>query len=161
MHALSQSEPGSISGAIHTSELDRSEIDLSPKLSECERSNANWDRPKIDLNECEHFLKANWDRSQIDQLRSILVWTAPPWNRYLLDRSLQDVYIQFCLFRCMTISPKVVVKNNEERMWRNITRMNCLFCFVFFSKRRTIVILKDQIQVTWFPAFTTNHVLVN
>ena len=29
------------SGAIHTSELDRSEIDLSPKRSECERSNAN------------------------------------------------------------------------------------------------------------------------
>ena len=28
-------------GAIHTSELDRSEIDLSPKRSECERSNAN------------------------------------------------------------------------------------------------------------------------
>ena len=27
-------------GAIHTSELDRSEIDLSPKRSECERSNA-------------------------------------------------------------------------------------------------------------------------
>ena len=26
--------------AIHTSELDRSEIDLSPKRSECERSNA-------------------------------------------------------------------------------------------------------------------------
>ena len=25
------------SGAIHTSELDRSEIDLSPKRSECER----------------------------------------------------------------------------------------------------------------------------
>ena len=45
-------------GAIHTSELDRSEIDLSPKRSECERSNApNWDRSKIDLNECEHFLK--------------------------------------------------------------------------------------------------------
>ena len=46
-----------VSGAIHTSELDR---------SECERSNANWDWSKIDLNECEHFLKANWDRSQID-----------------------------------------------------------------------------------------------
>ena len=30
-----------ILGAIHTSELDRSEIDLSPKRSECERSNAN------------------------------------------------------------------------------------------------------------------------
>ena len=28
-------------GAIHTSELYRSEIDLSPKRSECERSNAN------------------------------------------------------------------------------------------------------------------------
>ena len=28
-------------GAIHTSELDRSENDLSPKRSECERSNAN------------------------------------------------------------------------------------------------------------------------
>ena len=53
-------------GAIHTSELDRSEIDLIPKRSECERSNVNWDRSKIDLNECEHFLKANWDRSQID-----------------------------------------------------------------------------------------------
>ena len=58
-------------GAIHTSELDRSEIDLSPKREcecerECERSNANWDRSKIDLNECEHFLKANWNRSQID-----------------------------------------------------------------------------------------------
>ena len=47
-------------------DLDRSEIDLSPKRSECERSNANWDRSKIDLNEYEHFLKANWDRSQID-----------------------------------------------------------------------------------------------
>ena len=56
----------SLLGAIHTSELDRSEIDLSPKRSECERSNANWDRSKIDLNKCEHFLKANWDRSQID-----------------------------------------------------------------------------------------------
>ena len=53
-------------GAIHTRELDRSEIDLSPKRSECERSNANWDRSKTDLNECEPFLKANWDRSQID-----------------------------------------------------------------------------------------------
>ena len=53
-------------GAIHTSELDRSQIDLSPKLSECEHSNANWDRSKIDLNECQHFLKANWGRSQID-----------------------------------------------------------------------------------------------
>ena len=66
-------------GAIHTSELDRSEIDLSPKRSKCERSNANWDRSKIDLrNVCEHFLKDNWD---IDlrsiQLRSILVWMAP------------------------------------------------------------------------------------
>ena len=30
-----------INGAIHTSELDRSEIDLSPKRSECERSNSN------------------------------------------------------------------------------------------------------------------------
>ena len=30
-----------VQGAIHTSELDRSEIDLSPKRSECERSNAN------------------------------------------------------------------------------------------------------------------------
>ena len=53
-------------GTIHTSELDRSEIDLNLKRSECERSNANWDRSRIDLNECEHFLKANWDRSQID-----------------------------------------------------------------------------------------------
>ena len=53
-----------VSGAIHTSELDRSEIDLSPKRSECERSNANWDRSKIDLDECEHFLKAIWDRSE-------------------------------------------------------------------------------------------------
>ena len=44
----------------------RTEIDLSPKRSEYERSNANWDGSKIDLNECEHFLKANWDRSQID-----------------------------------------------------------------------------------------------
>ena len=35
-------------GAIHTSELDRSEIDLSPKRSECERSNANWDRSKCE-----------------------------------------------------------------------------------------------------------------
>ena len=32
---------GFVLGAIHTSELDRSEIDLSPKRSECERSNAN------------------------------------------------------------------------------------------------------------------------
>ena len=53
-------------GAIHTSELDRSEIDLSPKRSESERSHANWDRYKIDLSECEHFLKANWDPFQID-----------------------------------------------------------------------------------------------
>ena len=28
-------------GANYTSELDRSQIDLSPKRSECERSNAN------------------------------------------------------------------------------------------------------------------------
>ena len=66
-----------ILGAIHTSELDRSEIDLSPKRSECERSNANWDRSNIDLNECEHFLKANWDRSQIDPTLDRSVWTAP------------------------------------------------------------------------------------
>ena len=75
-----RSRPKRVWGAIHTSELDRSEIDLSPKRSECERSKyANWDRSKIaDLNECEHFLKANLDRSQIViQLRSILVWMAP------------------------------------------------------------------------------------
>ena len=59
-------DPRSIQGAIYTSELDRSEIDLSPKRSKCERSNANWDPSKIDLNECEHFHKANWDRFQID-----------------------------------------------------------------------------------------------
>ena len=37
-------------GAIYTSELDRSEIDLSPKQSECERSNVG---TEIALNECE------------------------------------------------------------------------------------------------------------
>ena len=62
----------SLQGAIHTSELDRSEIDLSPKRSECERSNANLDRSKIDLNECELSQR----RTEIDlrsiQLRSIL-----------------------------------------------------------------------------------------
>ena len=31
---------------------------------------------KIDLNECEHFLKVNWDPRSI-QLRSILVWMVP------------------------------------------------------------------------------------
>ena len=41
-----------------------SEIDLSQTLSECERSSANWDQSEseIDLNECEHFLKAYLDR---------------------------------------------------------------------------------------------------
>ena len=35
----------------------QTEIDLN----ECEHFlKANWDRSKIDLNECEHFLKANW-----------------------------------------------------------------------------------------------------
>ena len=49
----------------------RTEIDLN----ECEHFlKANWDRSKrvntfskqteIDLNECEHFLKVNWDRSK-------------------------------------------------------------------------------------------------
>ena len=63
--------------AIHTSELDRSEIDLSPKRSNCERSNTNCrDQSKIDLNECEHFLNlrsilgaiytSELDRSEID-----------------------------------------------------------------------------------------------
>ena len=51
---------------VLTNYIHRSEIDLSPKRSECERSNANWDRYKIDVNDCEHFLKANWDRSQTD-----------------------------------------------------------------------------------------------
>ena len=37
-------------GAIYTSGLDRSEIDLSPKRSECEHSNAHCDQSKIDLN---------------------------------------------------------------------------------------------------------------
>ena len=78
-------------GAIHNSELDRSEIDLSPKRSECERSNANWDRSKIDLNECEHFLKANWNRSQID----------PTY----IDLSVNGEFIAaFCgHFRCETL----------------------------------------------------------
>ena len=64
-------------GAIHTSESDRSEIDQSPKRSERERSNANWDRSKIDLNKCEHFLKANWDRSQIDPTKIDLSVNGP------------------------------------------------------------------------------------
>ena len=34
-------------GAIHTSELDRSEIDLSPKRSECERSKTEIDPRSI------------------------------------------------------------------------------------------------------------------
>ena len=34
-------------GTIHTSELDRSEIGLSPKRSECERSNAEIDPRSI------------------------------------------------------------------------------------------------------------------
>ena len=42
-------------------DLDRSEIDLSQRRSECEHL-----KPQIDLNECEHFLKANFDRSEID-----------------------------------------------------------------------------------------------
>ena len=46
--------------AILLTELDRSEIDLSLKRSECERSNENCgNRSELDLNECEHFLKAN------------------------------------------------------------------------------------------------------
>ena len=47
--SLTMARVNGVLGAIHTSELDRSEIDLSSKRSECER----------DLNECEHFLKAN------------------------------------------------------------------------------------------------------
>ena len=31
----------------YTSELDQSEIDLSQKRSECERSKANWDRSSV------------------------------------------------------------------------------------------------------------------
>ena len=36
-----QQKSSRVYGAIHTSELDRSEINLSAKRSECERSNAN------------------------------------------------------------------------------------------------------------------------
>ena len=53
----------------HTSELDRSEIDLSPKRSECERSNATWDRSKIDLNVwtlSQSELRSISDRSNLD-----------------------------------------------------------------------------------------------
>ena len=61
-------------GAVHTSELDRSEIDLSPKRSECERSNANWDRSKWVWTLSQSELRSISDRSNF---RSILVWTAP------------------------------------------------------------------------------------
>ena len=47
---------------IHSSTLDQSEIDLSPKWCECERSmrtEIDLNESEIDLNECEHFLKAN------------------------------------------------------------------------------------------------------
>ena len=41
-------------------------------LNECEHFlKANWDRSEIDLNEREHFLKANWDRSKLDQSYSM------------------------------------------------------------------------------------------
>ena len=59
-------------GIIHTSELNWSEIDLSQKRSECERSNANWDRSKrVDLKESESDLKEsesdlNESESEID-----------------------------------------------------------------------------------------------
>ena len=71
-------------GAIHTSELDRSENGLSPNRSECERSNANWVWFKIDLNECEHFLKANWDRSKID-LNECEHFLKANWDRSQID----------------------------------------------------------------------------
>ena len=54
---------------------------MNVNADECERSNANWDRSKIDLNECEHFLKANWDPSQIDTTLIDLSVNAP-WNRF-------------------------------------------------------------------------------
>ena len=78
--------------AIHTSELDRSEIDLSPKRSECERSNANWDwskdrskrawtlsqserrsiwdRPQFALRKCSHSFRSILDRTQFAFERS-------------------------------------------------------------------------------------------
>ena len=64
--------------AILLTELDRSEIDLSLKRSECEHSNANCgDRSELDLNECEHLLKTNRGRSEIDRSWiNLVVWMA-------------------------------------------------------------------------------------
>ena len=79
-------------GAIHTSELDRSEIAPSPKRSLCERSNANCrsiqDRSKWVWTLSQSELRSIWDRSNF---RSILVWTAP--NQFISStrRSLQRV----------------------------------------------------------------------
>ena len=67
----------------HAGELDWSEIDLSQKRSECERSEwteidlneseidlneseIDLNESEIDVNECEYFLKANLDLSEID-----------------------------------------------------------------------------------------------
>ena len=68
--------------AIHTSELDRSEIDLSPKRSECERSNANWDRSKSKVIWVKSDLNVNAQmRTEIDlsqkwsESKAIWMWT--------------------------------------------------------------------------------------
>ena len=57
----------------HLVDLDRSEIDLNQQRSECERSNANWDRSEFDLNECvsQSKLRSIWDRSMLDQSCSV------------------------------------------------------------------------------------------
>ena len=64
-------------------------------LNECEHFlKANWDRSKIDLNECEHFLKANWDRSQIDSTLTTSV--AAPASLYIRKSSAVFSYVMSC-----------------------------------------------------------------
>ena len=52
--------------AVHTSVLDRSEVDLSQIRSECERLNGNWDRSKRVWTPLAKELKSISDRCQID-----------------------------------------------------------------------------------------------
>ena len=82
MQTLSQSKHGSIWDRSKSKVIwMRTEIGLNESeidLNECEHFlKANWDRPEIDLNECEHFLKANWDRPEIDpNWIHLIVWIA-------------------------------------------------------------------------------------
>ena len=98
-------------------DVNESDIDLNQKwseidLNECEHFlKASWDRSKIDLNECEHFLKVNWDVLKgvwtLSQSKLRSIWDRSNEGEHFLkanwDRSELVTKIQPFLSSCLKL----------------------------------------------------------